>query len=340
MIPVKSCLHVPLGHSPQLGHNEPTEGPVFCLHRFQCSSCSQNWASSQVQVLFHMHWSEGESRGQVKMRIFSQRCKKCSQSSFEVPKFTEENISRILNNLVLRILKKCYGEGFKLVEIPIIKEVSLEGPHDSDNCEACLQGFCIQSGLGLATQAPMSPSLPTISSPPVEIAIQMPSPTRSSTTEDAVKKKKVIPRPWFPEATQAESLPTSWSPRADTNSQNQRADISSQSPRADTNSSQSQRVDISSQNLRAKTNSQSPRRKTNSQSPRAKTKSQSPRTDTSSQRWRANTYLQVERRVQDSLSREVYYSHTAQTFRSRNLGCCCCLILIIIVIVIVIKITI
>uniref|UniRef100_A0A8C6E4G7 3CxxC-type domain-containing protein n=1 Tax=Moschus moschiferus TaxID=68415 RepID=A0A8C6E4G7_MOSMO len=119
---------------------------------FQCSLCSRNWASAQVQVLFHMHWSDRESRGQVKMRVFAQRCQKCSQPSFEVPKFTEENISRILNNLVLQILKKCYREGIKFVKSPMIKDIALKGPHNSDNCEACLQGFCVQSDVGLAVQ--------------------------------------------------------------------------------------------------------------------------------------------------------------------------------------------
>lgn len=203
------------------------EGLVFFLHRFQCSSCSRNWASAQVQVLFHMHWSEGESRGRVKMRVFAQRCQKCSQPSFEVPKFTEGNISRILNNLVLQILKKCYREGFTLVEIPMIKEISLEGPHDSDNCEACLQGFCVQSELGLAKWSPVSPLPPTISSPILGITTEKPSPTRSSTRGDAVKKKKVLPRQSFPETTQAESLPISWSPRANTNFQAERRDQNS-----------------------------------------------------------------------------------------------------------------
>uniref|UniRef100_A0A8C8WGA3 Receptor transporter protein 3 n=1 Tax=Panthera leo TaxID=9689 RepID=A0A8C8WGA3_PANLE len=140
-------------------------GLIFCLHRFQCSLCSRRWASSQVQVLFHMHKSKGEPQGQVKMRVFAQRCRKCCQSPFEVPEFTTENISRILNNLVFRILKKCYREGFKsMEELPMIKEISLEGPHDSNNCEACLQGFCAQSGVGPAVQAPVSPALASISS--------------------------------------------------------------------------------------------------------------------------------------------------------------------------------
>ncbi|XP_069873667.1 receptor-transporting protein 3 [Dipodomys merriami] len=126
--------------------------------RFQCSSCSRNWASGHIQVLFYMHWNKKKHQGQVKMRTFAQRCKKCPSSPFEVPEFTLENISRILNNLVLQILQKCYKEGFKPMEgVSVIKDTELEGPHDSTNCEACLQGFCAQSYGGLATQRPSSP---------------------------------------------------------------------------------------------------------------------------------------------------------------------------------------
>ncbi|XP_027378404.1 receptor-transporting protein 3 [Bos indicus x Bos taurus] len=192
--------------------------------RFQCSLCSRNWASAQVQVLFHMHWSEGESRGQVKMRVFAQRCQKCSQPSFEVPEFTEENISRILNNLVLQILKKCYREGIKFVKSPMIKAIALKGPHNSDNCEACLQGVCVQNDIGLAVQSPVALSFPTVSSPTLGITAEMPSPTSGSTRGEAVMKKKVLPRSWFPEPTPAESLPTSWSPRMNTSFQRERRD--------------------------------------------------------------------------------------------------------------------
>ncbi|XP_060486821.1 receptor-transporting protein 3 [Panthera onca] len=193
----------------------------WAFARFQCSLCSRRWASSQVQVLFHMHKSKGEPQGQVKMRVFAQRCRKCCQSPFEVPEFTTENISRILNNLVFRILKKCYREGFKsMEELPMIKEISLEGPHDSNNCEACLQGFCAQSGVGPAVQAPVSPALASISSPTFGTIIPVPSPAGSGTTVDAVNtqanKGKPLPRPSYAGPTQAASLPTHWSPRANT----------------------------------------------------------------------------------------------------------------------------
>ncbi|XP_008542063.1 receptor-transporting protein 3 [Equus przewalskii] len=236
--------------------------------RFQCSSCSRTWASARVQVLFHMHWSEVKSRGRVKMRVFAQRCQKCSQPPFEVPEFTNENISRILNNLVVRILKKCYGEEFKLTEeIPMIREISLEGPHDSDNCEACLQGFCVQRGSGMAVQSPVYPPLLTIGSPiSLSITTHKPSPTRSGPSADAAKKGKVLPSPWFSAPTpwvsaptQAASFPTSWSPGANPNRQ--------------------------------------------------------------------------EKRVQDSLSSEMFYPYTAQRPAHRAFGLCCCVLILIIIIV-------
>lgn len=117
--------------------------------RFQCSLCSRHWASAQVCVLFHIHWSQQERKGQVQMNIFGQKCRKCPRAPFEVPEFTGENISRVLNNLVSYILKRCYREGFHS-ELPTIVEIPLEGPHDSVNCEACAQGICAKSRTGLS----------------------------------------------------------------------------------------------------------------------------------------------------------------------------------------------
>ncbi|XP_004676668.1 PREDICTED: receptor-transporting protein 3 [Condylura cristata] len=161
--------------------------------RFQCSVCSRSWASARVQVLFHLRWNEEASRGEVKMRVFAQKCQKCSQAPFEAPQIMKENISRILNNLVLHILKKCYKEGFKLVEIPvIIKEVSHEGPHDSHNCEACLQGLCAESRSGPVVQSPAFPALPPISSQPGGVTPQKPFPIKSSPMVETIKTKKEV----------------------------------------------------------------------------------------------------------------------------------------------------
>ncbi|XP_036770161.2 receptor-transporting protein 3 [Manis pentadactyla] len=219
----KWTLTLDKGLLPNVLKPEWAQYQQWVFARFQCSLCSRSWTSAQVQVLFHMHWSERERRGQVKMRVFAQRCRKCFQAPFEAPEFIEENIPRILNNLVLRILKKCYRERFKFKEeIPTIKEISLEGPHDSDNCEACLEGFCAQRELGPGTRPPANPSPPPICSPSIAVAAPVPSPKMSSSTADArtgetrVKKEKVLPSPCSSEPMQAARLPTCWNPRADT----------------------------------------------------------------------------------------------------------------------------
>lgn len=132
--------------------------------RFHCSSCSRSWASGRVLIVFHMRWCEKKAKGQVKMRVFAQRCNQCPEAPFAAPEFTWDNISRILNNLLFRILKKCYKEGFKQMgEIPLLGDTSLEGPHDSGNCEACLLGFCAQNDLGQASKPPAPPLSPTSS---------------------------------------------------------------------------------------------------------------------------------------------------------------------------------
>ncbi|KAM7133638.1 receptor-transporting protein 4 [Molossus nigricans] len=114
--------------------------------RFRCSSCKRSWASAKVQILCHMYLERRKSQGQVLMRLFAQRCKKCSKSHFEKPEFSLDSAMRILNNLVRRIQERCYENGIrKFAEIPVIPEVPLEGSHDTANCEACILGFCAQS---------------------------------------------------------------------------------------------------------------------------------------------------------------------------------------------------
>ncbi|KAK2505090.1 hypothetical protein MC885_001252 [Smutsia gigantea] len=126
--------------------------------RFQCSSCQRNWASAQVIILCHMHLEHRKSQGQVLMRHFGQRCRKCSGCPFEKPGFSPESTERILNNLVQHIVHRCYENGIKKVpEVPVIPEVPLEGSHDIDNCEACFLGFCTWGFQNCKTEPSNSP---------------------------------------------------------------------------------------------------------------------------------------------------------------------------------------
>ncbi|XP_052595699.1 LOW QUALITY PROTEIN: receptor-transporting protein 4 [Peromyscus californicus insignis] len=115
------------------------------LGRFQCSICNRWWISAQVKILCHMYREPGKSQGRVLMRIFGQRCQKCSKSQFENPEFFTESIGRIMENLINYILQKYYGHGFKKKpstsnEKPLEK-VLLNRPHDTANCEACTLGY-------------------------------------------------------------------------------------------------------------------------------------------------------------------------------------------------------
>ncbi|XP_004399354.1 PREDICTED: receptor-transporting protein 3 [Odobenus rosmarus divergens] len=297
----------------------------WAFARFQCSLCSRSWASAQVQVLFHMHKSGEKPKGRVKMRVFAQRCQRCNQSPFEVPEFTEENISRILNNLVFRILKKCYREGFKsMEEIPTIKEISLKGTHDSNNCEACLQGFCAQSGSGEALQLPVLPSLPAVSLPALGTAIPMPSPTRSGAPANTVKGNT----------------------RADTVKGNTRADTVKGSTPADTVKGNT-RADTVKGNTRAeavKGNTRAEAVKENAMRNKGKALPQ-PRYTVSTKaailptHWssRPNTHHHMERRIQVSTWTEVPFCHTVQNLRCRDFNVCCCVFILIIVVVIIVE---
>nr|XP_019607701.1 PREDICTED: receptor-transporting protein 4 isoform X3 [Rhinolophus sinicus] len=125
--------------------------------RFRCSSCRRSWASAQVQILCHMHLETRKSQGQVLMRLFAQRCRKCSRTRFEKPEFSPESTMRILNNLVCRIREKYYENSRKFREMPVILEIPLEGSHDMGNCEACILGLCIKSLQNCVTEPSKSP---------------------------------------------------------------------------------------------------------------------------------------------------------------------------------------
>ncbi|KAH1165273.1 receptor-transporting protein 3-like [Mauremys mutica] len=125
--------------------------------RFQCSCCTRRWPSAQVLILFHMHLDWSQRQGQVKMRVCGQKCKKCHGAKFEMPTFSQENIERILDNLVLKIHAKCYRESIANRDLadPIVEE-DVEGPHDTTRCEACALGICYLSTYGFVIPASLA----------------------------------------------------------------------------------------------------------------------------------------------------------------------------------------
>ncbi|XP_035168037.1 receptor-transporting protein 3-like [Oxyura jamaicensis] len=122
-------------HSPKPGRREYLQNRA--AGRFQCSQCLHEWSSAKVHILFHMR------RGKVRMRIFRQACRRCLSPQLEEPTFSQENLERILHNLVLQILKDFYKVPVQPSDLlEVVVDTKLAGPHDSSRCEGCQLGVC------------------------------------------------------------------------------------------------------------------------------------------------------------------------------------------------------
>lgn len=109
------------------------------LTRFTCSRCFHSWSSHQVVILFHMHWKPHWREGQVRVRLFGQKCHHCAVT-YEDPQFNEEEMARIWKRLILDIREKCYGEDLDRSELSeMVWRPSL--PHKRQYCEACHLGI-------------------------------------------------------------------------------------------------------------------------------------------------------------------------------------------------------
>ncbi|KAJ1087169.1 hypothetical protein NDU88_000359 [Pleurodeles waltl] len=126
--------------------------------RFLCSFCSHSWASAHVLILFHMKLEKKRRRGTVKMNILRQKCYRCGAGIYEEPEFTEENISIILSNLLISILKLCYREYVYDEPQPTLVYGSSHGPHQPENCEACQLGICPWTQGGYRSPRKTSPA--------------------------------------------------------------------------------------------------------------------------------------------------------------------------------------
>ncbi|KAM3932662.1 receptor-transporting protein 3-like [Leptodactylus fuscus] len=108
---------------------------------FNCSNCSHFWNSSRVTLIFH--YCLGKSKtGQVFLRPFCQICRQCNSEYFMKPKFKEESVKAALENLILKIRKNCYREKIRNISQDVMYRTIRTKPHESDLCEACMEGIC------------------------------------------------------------------------------------------------------------------------------------------------------------------------------------------------------
>ncbi|KAI4894163.1 hypothetical protein NFI96_027841 [Prochilodus magdalenae] len=113
--------------------------------QFHCSLCRRSWPSKQVQVLFHFTLDSPSRHGTVKVRRFRQKCRTCAEAKMEQPSFTVENIDVMVEKLMEKIRVRCYGEEPKESNRNLVFNDKVDGPHESQHCEACQKGFCSQN---------------------------------------------------------------------------------------------------------------------------------------------------------------------------------------------------
>ncbi|KAM5163128.1 receptor-transporting protein 3-like [Mantella aurantiaca] len=108
---------------------------------FTCLRCQHFWNSGRVTLIFH--YCLGRTRrATVLLRPFRQMCRECNSNFFIKPTFKEEKIERILENLILKIRKNCYGEDIDIGGYAGDQRVVRTKPHEKDRCEACDYGLC------------------------------------------------------------------------------------------------------------------------------------------------------------------------------------------------------
>ncbi|RMC02075.1 hypothetical protein DUI87_21237 [Hirundo rustica rustica] len=114
------------------------------LGRFQCSQCFHKWSSAKVHILFHM--CHCQDWGTVQMRIFRQKCRRCTNPRLEDPDFSQETVETVLHNLVIKILQYFYKKSVQPSDLlEVVVDTPVSGPHDRAHCEACQLGVCNRS---------------------------------------------------------------------------------------------------------------------------------------------------------------------------------------------------
>ncbi|XP_035285183.1 receptor-transporting protein 3-like [Anguilla anguilla] len=117
---------------------------IYChcaYGKFRCGTCSKDWPSARVTLLFHYRLRSEAARGTVIMRPFGQACRGCS-GNFELPGFSMEEVEKVLLKLIGKIKKNCYGEEEEDNSDSCSPEKVRTKPHESSLCEACSQGIC------------------------------------------------------------------------------------------------------------------------------------------------------------------------------------------------------
>ncbi|XP_063297157.1 receptor-transporting protein 3-like [Pelobates fuscus] len=136
--------------------------------RFCCSCCSRWWNSAQVHIAFMITSDRTLRHGKVKIKIFRQKCKRCSLAILENPEISHENIQRVIHNLVNKIQRTFYLKNSGNPDLqPIVYSDYFEGPHEQAHCEACKLQVCPWQTNEKKPQKPVNCEVPRVPRLPV-----------------------------------------------------------------------------------------------------------------------------------------------------------------------------
>ncbi|KAM4694710.1 receptor-transporting protein 3-like [Discoglossus pictus] len=107
---------------------------------FTCSDCRHFWNSARVSLTFHYRRRIAYMDGEVRLRLYRQKCRNCQNLDMLTAGFEEDKITDVLMRLITRIKKNCYNEKIEIQ--PRIHGLKMTKPHEASLCEACMMGKC------------------------------------------------------------------------------------------------------------------------------------------------------------------------------------------------------
>ncbi|CAB4036749.1 Hypothetical predicted protein [Paramuricea clavata] len=116
------------------------------MARFDCSTCNNRWTSVNGGAIFRyrLSRSQNERRGNVKLFLGGQKCKKCDDV-FETAKWADSDVERVITELLSKVQQKFYGR----IDVPTTSATEnryipadMSAPHQKSLCQFCTLGVC------------------------------------------------------------------------------------------------------------------------------------------------------------------------------------------------------
>ena len=130
-----------LAHTRAVVDNKKLKWSTKLFGTHECHKCEHVFSSANCQVEFHYRLVPRYERGELRVyKQFGQRCRKCEDMAYIIPKIDPDDKLFAMECLLVKIKKFFYDESH---DMPTRKyRPPGHGSHHSEGCEACLYGVC------------------------------------------------------------------------------------------------------------------------------------------------------------------------------------------------------